>query len=127
MQELSVSPVKSNLSLPQQPVLTLHLFLCWRAIKYSSRVSSTAEASFSPWHVLLSFKNTRVSKHTHAHDERSERPTSAVCGQQIVIIQLILAQVCTFTNIDFITCITTIMQATCSSAECGTKALVKDA
>lgn len=46
---LCISSVKSNLSLsPQQPVLTPHLFLCWRAIKYSSRVSSTVEAGFSP-------------------------------------------------------------------------------
>lgn len=67
MEELCTSSVKSNLSLPQQSALTLHLFLCWRAIKYSSRVSSTAEASLSPWHVLLSFKNTSVSIHTDTH------------------------------------------------------------
>lgn len=64
---------------PQQSVFTLHLFLCWRAIKYSSRVSSTAEPSFSPWHALLYLNSTRMVIHAQTHTQSRVRKTSISC------------------------------------------------
>lgn len=54
-------------------MFTLHLFLCWSSIKYSSALSSTAAASCLRWHASVSFKCTYTM---HKHGTRVKKKRS---------------------------------------------------